>query len=232
MSRPYYSVRHIESIDLLPEKLTRGRAYFVDDEQVIIIDHGKGPVIYGGRPGPQGEAGEPLPQLQDQIDSLVQAELSTQKTLWELKTLHKNDLDRVHENFSDVTSHLQEQTNLNASAILSLIDTLQEKITQYDAAFSTLAKTIANLYPATFNPEGGDTNADPLDGEQITTEAGTWTIEQTILEDGSIVLNLSATELVIDTIDVGDSVDYDGTSWTVSGVTRHDDGTISITLDA
>ncbi|MBQ2616663.1 MAG: hypothetical protein IJF90_07365, partial [Synergistaceae bacterium] len=83
----------------------------------------------------------------------------------------------------------------------------------------------------TFNPEGGDTNADPLDGEQITTDAGTWTIEQTILEDGSIVLNLSATELVIDTIDVGDSVGYDGTNWTVSSVTRNDDGTISLTLD-
>ncbi|MBQ3653302.1 MAG: hypothetical protein II954_02665 [Synergistaceae bacterium] len=231
MSRPYYSVKHVESMALLPEKLTRGRAYFVDDEQVIVIDHGRGPVIYGGKPGPQGATGEPIPELQDQIDSLVQAELTTQKNLWELKTLHKEDINRLQDSWDGKAEHLQEQADLNAAAILSLIDTLQEKITQYDAAISTLAKTVANLYPANFNPEGGETNADPLDGEQITTDAGTWTIEQTILEDGSIVLNLSATELVIDTIDVGDSVGYDGTNWTVSSVTRNDDGTISLTLD-
>lgn len=218
-------------MSLLPEKLTRGRAYFIDDEQVIVIDHGRGPVIYGGKPGPQGASGEPIPELQDQIDSLVQAELTTQKNLWDLKTLHKSDVERLQSDFSHRAEHIQEQTNLNASAILSLIDTLQEKITQYDAAFATVAKTIANLYPANYNPEGGEANADPLDGEQITTEAGTWTIEQTILEDGSIVLNLSATQLVIDTIDAGDSIGYDGTNWTVSKVVRNEDGTISITLD-
>ena len=69
---------------MLPEKLTRGRAYFVDDEQVIVIDHGQGPVIYGGKPGPQGQTGEPLPQIQDQIDKLSEAELYTQGTIWQL----------------------------------------------------------------------------------------------------------------------------------------------------
>lgn len=84
MSRPYFTARHIESMALLPETLEVGRAYFVDDEQVIVIDHGRGPVIYGKSTGPQGAAGEPIPQLQDQIDKLAEASLSQSKTIWEI----------------------------------------------------------------------------------------------------------------------------------------------------
>ncbi len=69
----YYGVSHIEKLTLLPETLELGRAYFVDDEGYIVIDHGRGPIIYGNRPGPQGQAGEPIPQLQDQIDYLTEA---------------------------------------------------------------------------------------------------------------------------------------------------------------
>ena len=61
---------------LLPETLEIGRVYFIDDAQVIVVDHGKGPVIYGGVPGPQGEPGEPLPQIQEQIDTLSGAILN------------------------------------------------------------------------------------------------------------------------------------------------------------
>ncbi len=73
MSEPYIGVSHIEKLRKLPDVLERGRAYFVDDEGYIVIDHGRGPIIYGNRPGPQGEPGEPIPQLQDQIDYLTEA---------------------------------------------------------------------------------------------------------------------------------------------------------------
>ena len=90
MARPYFAAKHVESMSLLPENLTIGRAYFVDDEQVIVIDHGRGPVVYGKSPGPQGIAGEPIPQLQDQINALAEAELTTQRTIWEINEREEN----------------------------------------------------------------------------------------------------------------------------------------------
>ena len=84
MSRPYFTARHLESMALLPETLEIGRVYFIDDAQVIVVDHGKGPVIYGGVPGPQGEPGEPLPQIQEQIDTLSGAILNLTKIIWEI----------------------------------------------------------------------------------------------------------------------------------------------------
>ena len=73
MSSPYLGVSHIEKLNKLPADLEVGRAYFVDEEGYIVINHGRGPIIYGNRPGPQGQAGEPIPQLQDQIDYLTEA---------------------------------------------------------------------------------------------------------------------------------------------------------------
>ena len=84
MSRPYFTAKHVETMTLLPENLEVGRAYFVDDEQVIVIDHGRGPVIYGNSPGPQGIAGEPIPQLQEQIDQLAEASLNHTKIIWDI----------------------------------------------------------------------------------------------------------------------------------------------------
>lgn len=72
-TQPYWSAKHVRTLAELPAKLTLGRAYFVDDEQIIIIDHGSGPVYYGAKPGPQGQPGEPIPILQNQIDSLTDA---------------------------------------------------------------------------------------------------------------------------------------------------------------
>lgn len=172
MSRPYWSIKHVESMSLLPENLTAGRAYFIDDEQVIVINHGKGPVIYGGKPGPQGIPGEPIPILQSQIDNL-------------------------------------------STAVLLINKTLYEQFERYDKTLATLTKTVSNLYPEHFNPSEQTENTDPLDGEVISTDAGIWKIEQTYLDDGSIILTLDAEQLYIDTIQEGDSVSYDGSSWTV-----------------
>lgn len=72
-TQPYWSATHVRTLAELLAKLIIGRAYFVNDEKVIIIDHGAGPVIYGSKPGVQGQPGEPIPILQAQIDSLTEA---------------------------------------------------------------------------------------------------------------------------------------------------------------
>lgn len=285
MSRPYWRVKHVGTLSQLPDKLTRGRAYFVDDEQVIIIDHGRGPVTYGGKPGPQGQAGEPLPRLQDQIDKLSEAELYTQETLWyltqrmdekfetaagrisDLSEHHESDmeaaqaritqeaalakdytdqlaaqtaeheaaitarqesdLEHLHELIDRTDSRLQSQADHHTEAILSLISTIQEKFTSYDNALAIITKSIASLYPAPYAEEKPE---DPLDGETLTTDAGTWKIEQTYLSDGTILLELDAEELLIDTLQVGDKVDYDGSTWKVQSK-EVQDGMIVLTLE-
>ncbi len=55
------SSRHVKSRRLLPPVLKRGRKYFIEDEGVIVVDHGEGPREYGRNPtavGPQGPRGE------------------------------------------------------------------------------------------------------------------------------------------------------------------------------
>ena len=303
MSRPYFTAKHIESMALLPDNLEIGRAYFVDDEQVIVIDHGRGPVIYGKSPGPQGIAGEPIPQLQDQINHLAEAELTTQRTIWDIneretqryhetnkkiadtqKDIYKaidretekvinaqilleerlismhleqgqaisNLTDTVAANLEHSDAEIQrvadiinanlehsdaltlerfnfvkELTDRNAESIASLIDTLRVQFAKYDSALNILARSISELYPEQFAPE--DSQDDPLDNETISTDSGSWTIQQTILKDGTVVLNLTPQEQVIDTLKVGDSVDFDGGYWTVEEITT-EDGVTSIIL--
>ena len=217
MSRPYFTARHIESMALLPETLEVGRAYFVDDEQVIVIDHGRGPVIYGKSTGPQGAAGEPIPQLQDQINQLAEASLSQSKTIWELNQRELERHEQIQALISDTINTVKTE----------ITTAMQEQSDRMDSALNILAKAIANLYPEHYAPE--DSQDDPLDNETVSTPAGSWTIQQTTLKDGTIVLNLEAQELVIDTIKIGDTVDFDGSTWTVEDVSTAD-GTTSITI--
>ena len=245
MARPYFTARHLESMSLLPDTLEIGRAYFVDDEQVIVIDHGRGPVIYGKAAGPQGIAGEPIPQLQDQIDALAAGAFTTQKVIWDINKreverteqinarmdelkqehdAHKAHSDEKSEEYFDRAMQASEN---NSAAILSLMKTMQEQFQKYDSALNILAKSISELYPEHFAPE--DSQDDPLDNETVSTDAGTWTIQQTILKDGTVVLNLEAQDLVIDRIKIGDSVDFDGSTWLVEDVSTTD-GVTSITI--
>ncbi|MBQ2617471.1 MAG: hypothetical protein IJF90_11505 [Synergistaceae bacterium] len=224
MARPYFTAKHVESMSLLPQTLEVGRAYFVDDEQVIVIDHGRGPVIYGGATGPQGAAGEPIPQLQEQIDSLVAQAYTTQKTIWDI---NKRELDR-HEQIQEIIENVKtEIVSAMQSQRDDLTEAMQEQADRMDSALNILAKSIANLYPEHYAPE--DSQDDPLDNETVSTPAGTWVIQQTTLKDGTVVLNLEAQDLVIDTIQIGDTVDFDGSTWTVEDVSTID-GTTSITI--
>lgn len=224
MARPYFTAKHVESMSLLPDTLEIGRAYFVDDEQVIVIDHGRGPVIYGGAAGPQGAAGEPIPQLQEQIDALAAEAFTTQKTIWDINKREIEHYEQIHDAIENVKAEIVAGMQAQAEEFSTA---MQEQADRMDSALNILAKAIANLYPEHYAPE--DSQDDPLDNETVSTPAGSWTIQQTTLKDGTIVLNLEAQELVIDTIKIGDTVDFDGSTWTVEDVSTAD-GTTTITI--
>ena len=151
MARPYFAAKHVESMSLLPENLTIGRAYFVDDEQVIVIDHGRGPVVYGKSPGPQGIAGEPIPQLQDQINALAEAELTTQRTIWEINErevenaaqtdtaislLRQNLTQEINDNYRDLDEKIAAESVRRESDIASLT-------AKHDMETQALTETVA-----------------------------------------------------------------------------------------
>lgn len=75
MARPEWRAKHLTTASQFPEKPTRGRAYFIDDEGVIKIDHGQGVITYGARPGPPGPPGSPKEDMQEQIFDLEEASL-------------------------------------------------------------------------------------------------------------------------------------------------------------
>ena len=145
----------------------------------------------------------------------------------ELTREHQADFEHIHTLISDAGSRLQSQTDNHTEAILSLIMTMQDKFTSYDNALAIITKTLSSLYPSPYAEEQPE---DPLDGETITTEAGTWKIEQTYLDDGTIMLELDADELLITTLQVGDKVDYDGSTWQVVSKTE-EDGMLTLTLE-
>lgn len=47
MPLPEFSVRHVATRDDLPETLVQGRAYFIEDEGTITVNHGDGGIDYG-----------------------------------------------------------------------------------------------------------------------------------------------------------------------------------------
>ena len=158
MSRPYFSVRHVETMSLLPETLTPGRIYFVDDEQVIVIDHGNGlpPVIYGGKPGPQGSSGTPQANLQEQLDTLAHTSLAIETLLWDEGEKFRADIARLDEKVASRLDVLFDLVNTNAFSMMNLVATVKKTFDYYDSAFATLAKAVSNLYPDDYSAQNDD----------------------------------------------------------------------------
>ena len=170
MTRPLWTVRHVTSEAELPKTLEKGRAYFVSDEQVIIIDmgDGRGPVRYGDKPGPQGMAGEPIPQMQDMINDLALASVTTTNTIKELREKQRSYDDRIISMLADHADMISSSATDSASSILKLITIVSEKFRSYDDAISILAKTVSNLYPDYWGSHAGDGRSSVTTGEIIT----------------------------------------------------------------
>lgn len=234
MTQPLFSIKHVATEALLPKKLTIGRAYFVADEKEIIIDHGdgRGPVRYGSKPGPQGMPGEPIPSLQGQIDELAEASLATSRNIHLLNERSRTDFEHLQKIIQDNIDMLKNQDDENASAILSLLLTVNKKFTDYDSAINILASTLANLYPASQGGTAGDGTNDTPKGI-ITADDGTsYKIEQAYTQGdtGVIVLTLYDTSAA-SKLKEGDKVNIDSGYFVVNDLTASGEGgIIALTL--
>lgn len=161
MAVTHISAKHINSLAQLPKKLIIGRAYFVDDEHYIVIDHGNGPVIYGNKAGVQGQPGEPIPILQAQIDSLTEASLKHLALIMQID-------DRARANEKSILKDIDEeaatrtQRDESLQENISVVDTrraenLQDiyaqfsKISQAQIQLANLTQTLAENLQATEN---------------------------------------------------------------------------------
>lgn len=230
MPRPLFSVKHVATEALLPQKLTIGRAYFVADEQIIIIDHGdgRGPVRYGGRPGPQGEPGEPIPSLQGQIDELAAASMQTTINLHQLNTRNKADLTHLQNLIEDNLEIIKSASADNANALMNLLVVVNKKFTDYDNAINILVHTLSNLYPYSHTGTSGDgSNATPT-GIMTTEDGLNYKIEESYIDGdtGVVVVTLYNR---IDTLKEGDIVNIDSGYFTVNNIDTGQ-GVITVTL--
>lgn len=139
--RPFWSAKHVRTLAELPKNLTLGRAYFVDDEHYIIIDHGAGPVIYGNRQGQQGIPGEPIPILQAQIDYLAEASIN-QTSL----------IDLINENRKKDDAKIKAEITANEAAHAEKYSEIGELISQKEneslERYKALQDESKNLYEA------------------------------------------------------------------------------------
>ena len=240
MTRPYYRVKHVETMALLPATLIPGRIYFVDDEQVIVIDHGNGfpPVIYGGKPGPAGPAGSPQPSIQEQIDTLSQTELAIGSIIWDEGSRFRSELSRIEENFSRTFKFLRELSDKNAQAVLTLGHTIKQACDEYDTSIATLAKAVSNLYPdGTYHddsdsdtPSANRTLLQSLNiGDTFKANGADFTVSSyTVNPDDSISMGVQSPK---PPLAEGDTVEADGAVYTIAKIEQGTDGSISLTLE-
>lgn len=150
MAMPLWQVRHVITEEKLPKQLIPGTAYFVQDQQYIVVDmnDGRGPVKYGDKPGPKGDSGEPQMYMQEQLDDLAHASLRTTITIYGLARSTQQYMRNIEGILENSVKYLMEQDDKNAEAVITSLKLLHEKVNQYDDAIATLAKNVAMLYPA------------------------------------------------------------------------------------
>lgn len=161
MATTHISAKHIKNLAQLPEKLIIGRAYFIDDEHYIVIDHGNGPVIYGNKAGAQGQPGEPIPILQAQIDSLTEASFKHLALIMQIddRTREKeksieNDIDEEALTRLQRDRALQENISVVDSRRVENLQDIYEqfsKISQAQIQLANLTQTLAENLQATEN---------------------------------------------------------------------------------
>lgn len=233
MSR-LFSIKYVPDAALLPDELVQGRLYFVGDEQVIILDSGDGPKIYGAGSSPVTYIhSESSPSLKEQIDALAGAELTNGLNYWAETMRTRKELARLEARLEAITAQLQEQATANSAGILHLEQAITAEAEKTDNELATLAKTITKFHPYAEQPEStyDPSTDDPLDNETLETDAGSWTIQQTYNPDGTITFELTSQELAVHTLNNGDTVSAEGETWTVDSYTMNPDGTITFALN-
>ena len=119
MARSYIKHEHVRTLAELPEKLVKGRIYFVDDEGYIVIDHGdnRGTQIYGNRPGIQGEPGEPIPQIFSDIETHSVSIMNLAETLLKTHIAYKERFDEIENVISALIAAVSQSLNIDLDEI-------------------------------------------------------------------------------------------------------------------
>lgn len=248
MSLPIWSVRYVASEANLPAKLKVGRAYFVADDQYIVVDmgDGRGPVKYGNKPGPKGDPGEPQPHLQEQIEYLANASLRNSMVLFDINKKLKADIKALQQLITESVAYLKNQDSENASAAITLMRLVNDKFTDYDAAITALTKNVTSLYPYNWGEGDNDSGSDtPITPGHDGTVAAVIESGEMLLADGNI-FKVDAIEgdnstgtikltiydtYAVNSMNVGDTVEMDGGYFTVDDISNgYDSGNITITI--
>lgn len=129
MSRNFFHIHHVESKALLPEVLSPGTAYFVDDEKCIIVDYGdgRGRKIYGGTAGvtvnPAGNSGF----IQEQVNTLAGGVLAFEKTFWDETQYIRRELEHKAALALEDDGELRRMSGANAEGIIRLAEVINDQ---------------------------------------------------------------------------------------------------------
>ena len=115
----YWQVEHVRTLSELPAQLVKGRAYFVSQENYLVIDHGDGlgPQIYGNRPGIQGPPGEPVPSMLSDIEQLAKAVIKTQQTLVRIQEFNAQQYKEIESVLAALLAVTAEKLNIDLDEI-------------------------------------------------------------------------------------------------------------------
>ena len=175
MARPNWKARHVRTLAELPEKLIKGRAYFIDDEGIILIDHGdkRGVQIYGNRPGIQGQPGEPVPQIFADLESLSRAAINNASTLnYEIQSRRKSQ--EIEKNFRlESEQNLQNQIDSLVKAILNQAATLNAENQNRKELKSNLQEQINSLIKGLLTQSANEQNLREESDSKLQTQIDT-----------------------------------------------------------
>lgn len=133
MAKPMLSFECVKIREDLPSVLVIGRLYVIEEEGVMLIDLGRGPVEYGGRPGEgaisivqtlRGNESDKVPSV-----SAINKVLKTKADLLDGKIIESQLPDEIvllREEYRDICETLRiEQANLENVAEASIDNTFR-----------------------------------------------------------------------------------------------------------
>ena len=118
-NRPKWQVEHVRTLTELPTDLVKGRAYFVSQENYLIIDHGDGlgPQVYGNRPGLQGPPGVPVPEMLSDDEQLSKAIIITARALYETQEANIERFKDIESMLAGLLAVCAQNLNINLDEV-------------------------------------------------------------------------------------------------------------------
>ena len=118
-NKTYWQVEHVRTLAELPSELVKGRAYFVSQENYLVVDHGDGlgPQVYGNRPGIQGPPGEPIPEMLSDDEQLSKAIITLAKVFYETYEANLKRLNDIESMMAGLLAVCAQNLNINLDEV-------------------------------------------------------------------------------------------------------------------